>query len=177
MFDLPRWKIWGIFLAIALGIAFAIPSFFPKSEVANWPKFLPRTQIALGLDLAGGSQLLLEADLADAEKQRLAAMEDSVSQELRRDPRIQVGDISTTDDRVSFILRDPTQLDAAVERLRTLTAGVGLTGTRTWNVSTQDGNRVIMTPTPEGEVQALRDAMTVARDVVGAASTRRAPAK
>jgi preprotein translocase subunit SecD len=166
MFDLPRWKIWGIFLAIALGIAFAIPSFFPKSEVANWPKFLPRTQIALGLDLAGGSQLLLEADLADAEKQRLAAMEDSVSQELRRDPRIQVGDISTSDGRVSFILRDPTQLDAAVERLRTLTAGVGLTGTRTWNVSTADGNRVIMTPTPEGAQQAIKDAMTVARDVV-----------
>jgi preprotein translocase subunit SecD len=166
MFDPPRWKISGIFLAIALGIAFALPSFFPKSEVANWPKLAPRTQIALGLDLAGGSQLLLEADLADAQKQRLAAMEDSVAQELRRDPRIQVGDISTSDGRVSFILRDPTQLDAAVERLRTLTAGVGLTGTRTWNVSTQDGNRVIMTPTPEGSQQAIKDAMTVARDVV-----------
>ncbi|NJC04456.1 preprotein translocase subunit SecD [Sphingomonas kaistensis] len=166
MFDLPRWKIWGIFLAIALGIAFAIPSFFPKSQVATWPSFVPRTQIALGLDLAGGSQLLLEADLADAEKQRLAAMEDSVSQELRRAPRIQAGDISTSGGRVSFILRDPTQLDAAVERLRTLTAGVGLTGTRTWNVSTADGNRVIMTPTPEGAQQAVKDAMTVARDVV-----------
>jgi preprotein translocase subunit SecD len=166
MFDVPRWKIWGIFLAIALGIAFAIPSFFPKSEVATWPTFAPRTQISLGLDLAGGSQLLLEADLADAEKQRLAAMEDSVAQELRRDPRIQVGDISTSGGQVSFILRDPTQLDAAVERLRTLTAGVGLTGTRTWNVSTADGNRVIMTPTSEGAQQAIKDAMTVARDVV-----------
>ncbi|WP_300973702.1 protein translocase subunit SecD [Sphingomonas sp. LHG3406-1] len=166
MFDLPRWKIWGIFLAIAFGIAFAIPSLFPRDQVATWPTFVPRTQIALGLDIAGGSQLLLEADLADAERQRVAAMEDSVSQELRRDPRIQVGDISTSDGRVSFILRDPTQLDAAVERLRTLTQGVGLTGTRTWNVSTQDGNRVIMTPTPEGAQQAIRDAMTVARDVV-----------
>lgn len=166
MFDPPKWKIWGIFLAIALGLAFAIPSFFPKSEVATWPSLAPRTQIALGLDLNGGSQLLLEADLADAQKQRLAAMEDSVSQELRRDPRIQAGDISTADGRISFMLRDPTQLDAAVERLRTLTAGVGLTGTRTWNVSTVDGNRVIMTPTPEGAQQAVKDAMTVARDVV-----------
>jgi preprotein translocase subunit SecD len=166
MFDPPRWKVWGIFLAIALGIAFAIPSFFPKSQVATWPTLAPRTQISLGLDLNGGSQLLLEADLADAEKQRLAAMEDSVSQELRRDPRIQAGDISTSGGRVSFMLRDPTQLDAAVERLRTLTAGVGLTGTRTWNVTTADGNRVIMTPTPEGAQQAIKDAMTVARDVV-----------
>jgi preprotein translocase subunit SecD len=93
-------------------------------------------------------------------------MEDSDTQELRNGTRIQVGDISTADGRISFILRDPTQLDAAVERLRTLTQGVGLTGTRTWNVTTQDGNRVIMTPTPEGEAQALKDAMTVARDVV-----------
>jgi preprotein translocase subunit SecD len=166
MFDPPRWKIWGIFLAIALGIAFAIPSFFPKSQVATWPTLVPRTQISLGLDLAGGSQLLLEADLADAEKQRLAKMEDSVAQELRRDPRIQIGDISTSDGRISFILRDPTQLDSAVERLRTLTAGVGLTGTRTWNVSTVDGNRVIMSATSEGSQQAIKDAMTVARDVV-----------
>jgi preprotein translocase subunit SecD len=166
MFDPPKWKIWTIFLAIALGIAFAIPSFFPRSEVATWPKFAPRTQIAYGLDLAGGSQLLLEADLADATRQRLAAMEDSVSQELRREPRIQAGDISVANGQLSFMLRDPTQLDAAVERVRTLTQGVGLTGTRTWNVSTQDGNRVIMVPTPEGNAQAVKEAMTVARDVV-----------
>jgi preprotein translocase subunit SecD len=166
MFEPPRWKIWGIFLTIALGIAFAIPSFFPRAQVDNWPTLAPRTQIALGLDLAGGSQLLLEADLADFSRQRLATMEDSVAQELRRDPRIQVGDISTADRRISFLLRDPSQLDAAVERLRTLTQGVGLTGTRTWDVTTQDGNRVTMTPTQEGEAQALKDAMTVARDVV-----------
>lgn len=166
MFDPPRWKIWSIFLLIAAGIAFAIPSFFPRSQVATWPTLVPRTQIALGLDLAGGSQLLLEADLNDATRQRIAAMEDSVSQEMRRDPRIQVGDISTSGGQVSFMLRDPTQLDAAVERVRTLTQGVGLTGTRTWNVSTQDGNRVIMVPTPEGNAQAVKEAMTVARDVV-----------
>ena len=51
-------------------------------------------------------------------------MEDSVSQALREAPRIQVGDISTAEGRVSFILRDPTQIDAAVERLRALTQGV-----------------------------------------------------
>ena len=166
MFDPPRWKVWGIFLTIAIGIAFAIPSFFPKAQVAGWPSLAPRTQIALGLDLAGGSQLLLEADLSDFKRQRLATMEDSVQQSLREAPRIQVGDISTADGRISFILRDPTQLDAAVERLRTLTQGVGFTGTRTWDVTTMDGNRVIMTPTADGEAQALKDAMTTARDVL-----------
>ena len=166
MFDLPRWKIWGIFLTIALFIAFAIPSFFPREQVAQWPTLVPRTQIALGLDLAGGSQLLYEADLADASRQRLAGMEDNVQTELRREPRLQVGDVSTANGRVSFMLRDPSQLDAAVERMRTLVPPVGLTGTRAWDVSTQDGNRVLLTPTQEGEAQAIKDAMTVARDVV-----------
>ncbi|GAA4010437.1 hypothetical protein GCM10022280_04580 [Sphingomonas swuensis] len=166
MFELPRWKIWGIFLTIIVGIAFAIPSLFPKSQVATWPALAPRTQIALGLDLAGGSQLLLEADLADAARQRLAAMEDSVQTELRRAPRIAVGDISTSGGRISFMLRDPTQIDDAVERVRTLTQGVGLTGARTWDVTTQDGNRVFMTQTASGQAEALKNAMSVARDVV-----------
>jgi preprotein translocase subunit SecD len=166
MFDLPRWKIWGIVLTIALGIAFALPSLFPKTQVERWPGFVPTSQINLGLDLAGGSHLLLEADLQDFAKQRLAAMEENVQTELRRDPRIQIGDVSTSGGRVSFMVRDPAQLDAAVERMRTLTQGVGLTGSRTWDVTTLDGNRVVLTPTEDGNATALTEALTVARDVV-----------
>ena len=56
-------------------------------------------------------------------------MEDSVSTELRaRDPRIAIGDISTAGGRLSFMVRDPAQVDAAVERLRTLTQPIALTG-------------------------------------------------
>ena len=84
----------------------------------HWPKWLPQYKISLGLDLAGGSHLLLEADASDAQKQRLQAMEDSVATELRRDPRIDIGDISTAGGRLSFMVRDPTQVDAAVERMR-----------------------------------------------------------
>jgi len=166
MFDFPRWKTWSIWLVILLGIAFAVPSMFPKSEVANWPKWAPRTQINLGLDLAGGSQLLLEADSRDAAKQRLQAMEDTVTTELRRDPRIAIGDVSTQGGRLSFLVRNPTQLDAAVERLRTLTQPVALTGTRDWNVQVMDSTRIVLTPTEEGSAKALKDSMTVARDVV-----------
>ena len=68
MLDFPRWKIWSIWLVILAGIAFAVPSVFPKAQVATWPKFAPRAQINLGLDLAGGSQLLLEADERDGER-------------------------------------------------------------------------------------------------------------
>jgi preprotein translocase subunit SecD len=167
MLDFPRWKVWSIWLLILAGIAVAIPSMFPKEQVAGWPSFVPKKQIALGLDLAGGSQLLLEADARDAAKQRLQAKEDEVTTELRRnEPRIAIGDVSTQGGRLSFMVRDPAQLDAAVERLRTLSQPVGLTGTREWDVQVVDSTRIVMTPTEEGAAKALKDSMTVARDVV-----------
>ena len=84
MLDFPRWKVWSIWLLILAGIAVAVPSMFPKEQVATCPSFVPKKQIALGLDLAGGSQLLLEADERDAAKQRLEAMEETISTERRR---------------------------------------------------------------------------------------------
>ncbi len=166
MFDYPRWKVWAISLTVLLGILFALPNMVPADVRAKWPSFLPSSTISLGLDLAGGSQLLLEADIPDAERQRLQAMEDQVSTELRRDPRIEVGDVSIAGGRVALMVRDPAKVDAAVERLRTLTQPVGLTGSRDWDVQVMDSSRIMLTPTASGSQRALRDAMTVARDVV-----------
>lgn len=167
MLDFPRWKVGAVTLVILACIMLAVPSLFPKSEVEKWPDWVPSARISLGLDIAGGSQLLLEADTADAAKQRLQAMEDQVTTELRRgEPRIQIGDVSTAGNRLTFMVRDPTQLDAAVERLRTLTQPVGLTGARDWEVTTADGNRITLTPTQSGANAALKNSLTVARDVV-----------
>ena len=134
MLDFPRWKTWSISLVILIGILFAIPSMLPADLKARYPTWLPSATINLGLDLAGGSQLLLEADQADAAKQRLQAMEDQVATELRRNPRVEIGDVSTAGGRVSFLVRDPTQVDTAVERLRAITQPVALTGSRDWDV-------------------------------------------
>ncbi len=167
MLDFPRWKVWLVSLTILAGILLAIPSMLPKDQVERWPAWLPSARINLGLDIAGGSQLLLEADIADAAKQRLQAMEDTVTTELRRgEPRIAIGDVSTAGGRLSFIVRDPTQLDAAVERLRALTQPVALTGNRDWDVNVIDSTRIVLTPTESGAKQALSNSLTVARDVV-----------
>ena len=167
MLDFPRWKVWAVTLTILVGILLAIPSLLPKDQVERWPAWLPSARINLGLDIAGGSQLLLEADIADAGKQRLQAMEDTVTTELRRgEPRIDIGDVSTTGGRLSFIVRDPTQLDSAVERLRALTQPVALTGNRDWEVTVVDSTRIVLTPTEAGAKQALKNSLTVARDVV-----------
>ena len=166
MLDFPPWKVWLISLTIFVGVLLAIPSMLPPGAKAAYPKWLPNPTVSLGLDLAGGSQLLLEADARDAQKQRLQAMEDQVTTELRRDPRVDISDISTAGGRVSFMVRDPRQVDVAVERLRAITQPVGLTGTRDWDVQVVDSTRLVLTPTVAGANQALRNAMTVARDVV-----------
>jgi preprotein translocase subunit SecD len=167
MLDFPRWKVWLVSLVVALGVLLSIPSLIAGTPLAgSWPNWLPHYKISLGLDLAGGSHLLLEADQRDAQKTRLQAKEDEVATELRRDPRIDVGDISTAGGRLSFLVRDPTQVDAAVERLRKLSQPVRLTGNRDWDVQVVDSTRVVLTPTATGTAQALKDAMGVARDVV-----------
>ena len=100
MLEFPRWKIWLVSLVVALGVILSIPSLIAGTPIErNWPRWMPQYKISLGLDLAGGSHLLLEADAADAQKQRLQAMEDSVATELRRDPKIDIGDISTSGGR------------------------------------------------------------------------------
>ena len=167
MLEFPKWKVWLIGLVIAAGVVLSIPSLIAGTPFgASWPKWMPQYKISLGLDLAGGSHLLLEADAQDAQKQRLQAMEDEVSTELRRDPQIEIGDISTAGGRLSFMIRDPRQVDAAVDRMRNLTKPLALTGNRDWDVQVVDSTRIVMTPTATGSAQALKDAMSVARDVV-----------
>src|SRR3954463_3889602 len=167
MLEFPRWKVWLVSLVVALGVLLSIPSLIAGTQGARyWPSWMPQYKVNLGLDLAGGSHLLLEADQADALKTRLQGMEDSVSTELRRDPRIDIGDISTANGALSFMVRDPTQVDAAVERMRKLTQPVALTGNRDWDVTVVDSTRIVLTPTPSGSARALKQAMSLARDVV-----------
>src|SRR5215212_2006436 len=155
MLDFPRWKIWAVSLTVAIGILFSVPSLLAGTPLRDkWPSWLPNAQISLGLDLSGGSQLLLEADAVDAAKTRLATMEETVSTELRRaKPRIEIGDISTAGGRLSFMVRDPTQVDAAVEKLRDLTRPVGLSGNRDWDVQVVDSTRIVLTPTASGSAR------------------------
>ena len=168
MLDFPRWKVWLINLIIALGVLFSIPSLLAGTPYASkWPSWLPQYKINLGLDLAGGSHLLLEADARDALKKRLAAKEEEVTAELGRgDDKIDIGDISTAGGRVSFMVRDPRQLDAAVEKLRALTRPAGLSGQRDWDVGVINSTQIVLTPSAAGTEKVLSDAMGVARDVV-----------
>jgi len=167
MLDFPRWKVWIVLLTTVLGILLAVPSFFPESTFANWPKWAPHPQIKLGLDLRGGSRLLLEAETADVAKQRIALMEESVRTEMRRaSPRIEIGDISVQKGALSFLVRNIAQLDAAVDTARKLTQPVGLTGQRDWDVAVRDSTQIVMTPTAAGLAKSTDDAMNSSRSVI-----------
>lgn len=166
MLNFSRWAVFAILLPLAIGVLCAIPTFLPESTVAQLPRAL-QTRVNLGLDLAGGSHLLLEASTQDVAKQRLTNMEEQVRTELRRsDPRIAIGDISSRDGKLSFMVRDPSQVDAAVERIRPLTQGAGLTGQRDFNVEVVNSSTIVVTPTDAGVSNAVKSAMEVATEVI-----------
>jgi preprotein translocase subunit SecD len=165
MLDFPRWKIAGIVGLLLVAVLLAVPSLLPERIVAQSPVHLPR--INLGLDLAGGSYILLEADTNDVATARIESMREQIATEMRRgNPRIEIGDISGRDGRLSFMVRDATQVDAARERLLPMTSGAGLTGQRDWDIQVVDSTRFVLTPTQAGLAQAVDTAMGDATEVV-----------
>ncbi len=167
MLDFPRWKVVLVLVTIFIGILLAVPSLGGASLARYLPERFAATKINLGLDLAGGSYLLLEADTRDVEKQRLEKMEESVRTEMRRaDPKIEIGDISIAGGELAFMVRNPTQVDTAVDLVRNLTNGIGVTGQRDWQVAVRDSIRIVMTPTDAGLKEEVNKALDTARTVV-----------
>jgi preprotein translocase subunit SecD len=166
MLDFPRWKqVWFWFVAAICMVA-ALPSLVAMAGW-QWPAALPSPRINLGLDLAGGSHILLEANPDQVTRQRLESMEESVRSVLRRaEPRIRVGDISSNNGRLSFLLENPAQIDQTRELILPLTTGAGLTGQRDWDIKVEDGSRFILTPTQEGIKLAISQAMETATEVI-----------
>ena len=166
MLEFPRWRriwLWAITLAAVVA---AIPSMVIHSG-ASWPSQLPDPQVNLGLDLAGGSRILLEADTDQIARQRLEAMEESVRAAMRQaEPRIRIGDISSAGGRLSFMLQDPSQVDAARGLIEPMTTGAGMTGQRDWTIQVVDGSRFVLSQTDAGLEVAVDQAMESATEVV-----------
>ncbi len=170
MLDFPPWKKWGIIGLIVIGVLASLPSLLPASATASLPGWISSTRIALGLDLAGGSHILLEADVADLRKQKLDNMEQTVRTAMRGErganQNIEISNLQSSEGRVSFLVTDPSKVDAARDRMFTQTSGAGLTGQRDWDIGIVDDNRIVLTPTSAGQAQAIESAMEVATGVV-----------
>jgi len=164
MLDFPLWKklvLWGLTLAASL---LALPSLVNVAGL-DWPSALPNPQVNLGLDLAGGSHLLLEAKAGDVRAQRLENMEETVRQLMRNaKPRIRIGDVSTGDGRLSFMLENAADIDRARGLIEPVMQGQ--TTTREWDLAVVDGQRMVLSQTDAGVNQAIDDAMDSATEVV-----------
>ena len=168
MLEFSKSQIWGIALVLLLGVLFALPNAFSEREVASWPDFLPKAQVNLGLDLRGGSHILLEADEESLFETRLESLEDNIRSEMRRADggSIAIGDVSLRGGELSFLVRDMSRVDQAVDIARQLTSGIGVTGTRDYDVTVEDASRIVMEPTSAGMVQAVNSAMQQAVEVI-----------
>jgi len=168
MLNFPSWKIWAITLTCLFGVLLAIPSMLPGHVTENWPNWT-KPHINLGLDLAGGSQLLLEAETGELERQRLETLEDAVRVELRR-ANIEIGNVSTAENQLSFRLANPAQRDQALQIARaqttTSTSAVSFSNQPDWEVATPEPDRIVMRPTAAGSAAAIDNAMTNAREVI-----------
>lgn len=154
-------------MTVFAGIILALPSLLPRGFSAQLPAFLQSTHVNLGLDLAGGSHLLLEAETGDVAKQRLDTMEETLRREFRRaTPRIEIDETSGAAGQLSFLIRDPARVDAAMEIVRLQNQPVGIGGQRDWDVAVNDTRRLVLRPTPAGVAAALDSAMDTAREVV-----------
>jgi preprotein translocase subunit SecD len=160
----PPYK-WLINILIILGIVLAIPSLVPKQYLKQLPNWVPQKSINLGLDLAGGSHLLFEGDAAQLAVNRLDSLEDSVRDAMRRSAsKVKIDGVSRAGGKLSFIVTDTTQIDAAREALLPI-IGNGATG-RDWDLSVVDGNRIVLSPASGGDAEALDQAMETATEVI-----------
>ncbi|KPF73318.1 preprotein translocase subunit SecD [alpha proteobacterium AAP81b] len=168
MLDLPPWKIWSIYITIALGLIFAAPNFLSERQAAALPDYLPNRQLSLGLDLRGGSHLMLEATTEDVRKAKLEALEDTVRSELRQvsGGGVAFTDLSLADGRLSVTITDPARVEAAATALRKATQPIGALGAVRDIDVTVAGNRLVLSETEAGITAAINGAMEQAVEVI-----------
>lgn len=169
MLDFPSWKIWAVALTISIGTILALPNLLTEQQAAGLPAGVPNQHLNLGLDLRGGSHILLEADRADIARSRLETLEDIVRTELRQAdggviPHL---DLSVREGSISFTVRNPADVDRAIESMRGLSRPIGqLSAQRDIDVNLMDGNRVVIRPTTAGLNAEIDAAMTQAVEVI-----------
>jgi preprotein translocase subunit SecD len=172
MLEFPRWKVISILLITLIGSLLAIPNLFTPEQLAKAPSWVPTRTMTLGLDLQGGSHILLEVDTSAVVKQRLEGLEEGIRSELReasRDgERISVSDFTVEGNRISFLVREPAQVDRAVEVVTRLRApvGGGFTGVYDFDVSVVDATRVVVQLSDEGIRERKRLAVEQSIEVV-----------
>ncbi|GAB5389038.1 MAG: protein translocase subunit SecD [Alphaproteobacteria bacterium] len=133
MVHFERWKIMMIVAVCVLGLLYAMPNVLTpdarQKMAEHMPGWGPTETVKLGLDLQGGAHLLYQVDIQAVVMKRLEDVEDGIRKSLgREDDRIFYRRLNTVDagdeSHVSFVIRNPEQLDEARRRVRALDEGL-----------------------------------------------------
>ncbi len=177
MLQFSKFQTAGVALLVLLGALFAAPNLLSEQARESLPGFMPKGTINLGLDLQGGSHLLLSVDTQKVIDDRMRAMMGDIRREMRPSSaanreRISIESLSYNEEAgaISLLIADPSEAEAAEERVRELTRGgvggaLGL-GLRGYTV-TVDGPRIEVAMTEEAQRfyanEAVRDSIEVVR--------------
>ena len=169
MLYFSRWKAIAILLTTFLVCACAVPNFFAEKTVQSWPVWAQR-HVVLGLDLQGGSHILLEVDSNAVRKEKVEALRDDVRRVVR-DNRIGIAAApAIRGGSVELRLREGTDPQLALQKLRELSAPLGgilsATGQRSLDV-VDAGNGVIrLTPTEPAILERIRQSVDQSIQIV-----------
>jgi preprotein translocase subunit SecD len=171
MLHIAPWKAALILIAVFLGIVATIPNFFSRETVAAWPSWMPKRQVVLGLDLQGGAYLLYQVDRQAYMETRLRATVSDVRRALLESPRIGYTGLGVQNQAVQFRLRDPADLNTAVERIAPLrnqlnTGLLGGTGVFEFNLVTTPDGLVRLVYTDEGLSHRMRSIVQQSIEVI-----------
>ncbi|MFP6708290.1 MAG: protein translocase subunit SecD [Alphaproteobacteria bacterium] len=169
------WKVTVVAILCLAGVVFTIPNFLSERTVLGLPNWLPHKQVNLGLDLQGGSHLLLEVEADVVVQERLVALEQSIRQSLRPTKsrkRIGYRELGVRGGAVMLTIRNPEQIDLAVEEVEKLAVPVqgnvvsGLPGGRDITVDVVNGNQISVTLSEEAILERRRSAIEQSIEIV-----------
>ncbi len=169
------WKVTVVAILCLAGVVFTIPNFLSERTALSLPDWLPHKQVNLGLDLQGGSHLLLEVEADVVVQERLVALEQSIRQSLRPTKsrkRIGYRELGVRGGAVMLTIRNPEQIDLAVEEIEKLAVPVqgnvvsGLPGGRDITVDVVNGNQISVTLTEESILERRRSAIEQSIEIV-----------
>jgi protein-export membrane protein SecD len=123
MLNFPRWKALSIWLAVVLGMIFALPNLVNHETWQRVPLVNGLRPMVLGLDLQGGSHVLLEVDRKELEGQLAKQLIADIRQTLR-EQKITYTGLGRVSAGVSVRITNPEDIDRAMEALRKLSQPV-----------------------------------------------------
>ncbi|MGO9986348.1 MAG: protein translocase subunit SecD [Rhodomicrobium sp.] len=162
-------------LASVAFLAFAMPNVIPLSTYESLPNWVQQVwkRMPLGLDLRGGTSLLYQIDTAQLKKDWLQSLRDDARRILREE-RIGHNGVVIAGNQVRVNLKDPSQMDLVLPRLKRLAQPVsaslfgGRGGGSGLDLTVAAGENGVITlePTPPGLQHRVENAISRSIEVI-----------